>query len=164
MLFRMMQQTRRIPRNISPVPDILKNLFSTFETIGTFEQLQTWLISVYSTLAEFNRVQRQDQNPLLRTILNHLESHYVDDLSLKGLSKRYNINASYLGQLFKNETGELFSVHLNNLRMDKAEELLRTTNAKVGDIALLVGYNNISYFNHNFKTRYGVTPVQYRQG
>lgn len=164
MLFRIMQQARRIPRNVAAVPDVLKNLFSTFETIGTFEQLQTWLISVYSRLAEFNRVRRQDQNPLLHTILSHLESHYADELSLKGLSKRYNINASYLGQLFKNETGELFSVHLNNLRMDKAEELLRTTNAKVGDIALLVGYNNISYFNHNFKTRYGVTPVQYRQG
>ena len=164
MLFRMMQQARRIPRNVAAVPDVLKNLFATFETIGTFEQLQTWLISVYATLAEFSRRQQQDQNPLLRTILCHLASHYADDLSLKGLSKRYNINASYLGQLFKNETGELFSVRLNNLRMDKAEELLRTTNAKVGDISLLVGYNNISYFNHNFKNRYGVTPVQYRQG
>jgi len=163
MLFQMIQQTRKITKNADQIPSSLNNLLSTFETISTFEQLKEWLITIYATFTEFRNSHQLDQNPLLKTILHFLETHYAEDISLRSLSTKHNINVSYLGQLFKNETGELFSVYLNNLRMDRAENLLKNSTDKVGDIAAKVGYNNISYFNHNFKLRFGKTPVQYRQ-
>jgi len=163
LLFRIMPQAMNASRQAGDVPPFLKDPLSKFESVLTFEALQEWLITVLSGMARYTAEARRDQNPLLQTILVYLKDHYADEISLKTLSQKYRINASYLGQLFKTETGELFSNYLNNLRLEKAEKLIRTEPSKVGDIALKVGYNNISHFNHNFKKRYGVTPMKYRQ-
>ena len=48
------------------------------------------------------------------------------------------------------------------LRLQKAEELLRTAPGKVIDVAIECGFDNISYFNRAFKTHYGVSPTEYK--
>lgn len=48
--------------------------------------------------------------------------------------------------------------------MDKAEELLKTTNMKINDICKAVGYTNLSYFCKTFRNEYGVTPENIETG
>ena len=75
----------------------------------------------------------------------------------------FNINTSYLGQLFKNETGEMFTNYLNQVRIEKARELLLKTNLKINEITEKVGYLNQSHFFRNFKKLTGVSPAEYKE-
>jgi len=82
-------------------------------------------------------------------------------LSIKTISYSFNISAAYLGKLFKQETGESFSRYLNNLRIEKAKDLLRSTNIKANKIALEVGYSDSNYFYNIFKKYTGMYPSEY---
>lgn len=53
--------------------------------------------------------------------------------------------------------------YLNNIRIRKAKELLRTTDLQIQEIADQVGYFDSKYFSRQFKTATGMTPAQYRQ-
>lgn len=87
----------------------------------------------------------------------------MKEISLKTLSASFHINAAYLGQLFKRETGELFSNYLNNLRIEKAKAMLISTDMKECDIIAKVGYTNINYFSNLFKKKTGVYPTEYKK-
>ena len=54
--------------------------------------------------------------------------------------------------------------YLNNLRIEKAKELLRSTDLQVMEIADQVGYFDSKYFSRQFKLAVGLTPAQYRSG
>ncbi|OPZ93056.1 MAG: HTH-type transcriptional regulator YesS [Firmicutes bacterium ADurb.Bin419] len=99
---------------------------------------------------------------MIRRILNYLETNYSNDISLKTLAIELNTNANYLGQLFKEETGEYFSDYLNMIRINKAKELLRNTDKNTKDISNDVGYKDVNYFYRTFKKFIGVPPSEYR--
>ena len=78
-------------------------------------------------------------------------------------AKDFNINSSYLGQLFTKEVGMSFSDYLNKEKNSKAKELILNTNMKINDIAKQVGYADTSYFYRKFKKYYGVSPAMLRE-
>ncbi|MGI5895304.1 MAG: helix-turn-helix transcriptional regulator, partial [Candidatus Merdivicinus sp.] len=55
-----------------------------------------------------------------------------------------------------------FLSYVNKLRLDKAKELLATTEYTMGEIAEKVGYNNSAIFINNFKKQFYITPGNYR--
>ena len=57
-----------------------------------------------------------------------------------------------------------FSNYLATLRIDRAKELLRTTDMSVDEISSAVGYTNVTSFGRKFKQEVGLTPTQYRAG
>ena len=59
--------------------------------------------------------------------------------------------------------GRHVTEYLTNLRMNKAKELLRTTQMRSSDVAYAVGYNDPHYFSYLFKKHTGVTPRDYRK-
>ncbi|MEG1550357.1 MAG: helix-turn-helix transcriptional regulator, partial [Ruthenibacterium sp.] len=71
-------------------------------------------------------------------------------------------SATYLSILFKRECGENFIDYVTALRMEKAQELLRTTDDTTIDIARRVGYANAQYFGLCFKKHFGCSPGQFR--
>ena len=74
----------------------------------------------------------------------------------------FNINSAYLGHLFQKEMGECFSEYVNNLRMEKAKELLINTNLKNVDIALSIGFYDCNYFYRKFKEYFKISPSELR--
>ena len=58
--------------------------------------------------------------------------------------------------------GHTFVEYLNNLRIEKAIELLRNTNKNITDISHQVGFNSIANFNKKFKDYTGQTPRKFR--
>ena len=78
------------------------------------------------------------------------------------LAERYYLNASYLSALFSRKTGSTFSDYLENLRMQKAAALLRSSRLSVAEAAAAVGYGNARYFCRLFKKHYSCTPTEYR--
>ncbi len=97
-------------------------------------------------------------------VTDYIRNHYNEDISLEMIAGKVFINPAYFSQLFKKEVGCGFNDYLNNLRIKNAKILLMQPFLKVNEVADMVGYNNIVYFNRIFKKYTGVTPSEYREG
>lgn len=87
----------------------------------------------------------------------------MEVLSLDVLAEKVFLTPHYLSSIFSQEKGIGLNKYIKKVRMDKAEQLLTTTNMKIGDICEAVGYTNLSYFCKTFRNEYGVTPEKYRE-
>lgn len=101
-------------------------------------------------------------NAIVIAALTEIEQNYAA-ASLGSVAKRCNVSAAYVSNTVKAATGKTFKEHLMEKRLSKAETLLKTTALSVGDIIVMVGYENTSYFYRIFTQKYGVSPRGYRQ-
>ncbi|NGP46610.1 response regulator transcription factor [Bacillaceae bacterium SIJ1] len=101
-------------------------------------------------------------SPVVYETVRTVRGHYHEDLSLQMLGQKQNINATYLGQLFHKEMGQTFSAYLNEQRINRARELLLTTNLSAADIGCQVGYRDKAHFYRQFKKGFGVSPAKFR--
>ena len=92
----------------------------------------------------------------------YIHKNYAADLSLQTISQALNYSEAYFCKLFKQCFRENFSVYLNRYRIDKAKELLATTDVGVKDVSQACGYADSSYFARVFKRQTGQTPSDYR--
>lgn len=102
------------------------------------------------------------KNPTVSQVLNHIHTHYADELSLKLLGAQYHLHPVYLGQLFQKETGETFAEYINKYRIERAKEQLKHTTFKVHEIARNVGYWETGYFYKQFRKYVGISPTDYK--
>ena len=73
------------------------------------------------------------------------------------------LNPAYLSRLFRKETGLSLTDYMVEQRLRKAKAELESTNIKISDIAVSVGYSNFSHFSKLFKKLTGLTPQEYRK-
>lgn len=90
------------------------------------------------------------------------DGHTVD-LTIPGLAKRFGYNQSYLCRKFKEYTGFTITNYINLLRLEKAQVLLTTTDRPISLISYRCGFNDLVYFSHCFKKRFGVSPSTFRK-
>ena len=93
--------------------------------------------------------------------LRYVEENYVDG-SFADLAEKLHYDASWLSREIKRKTGKTYTQLIQEKRLAQAAFLLRNTNKNVSDIALDVGYENISYFHRIFAETYGKSPKHYR--
>ncbi|MCL6606090.1 MAG: response regulator transcription factor [Paenibacillus sp.] len=105
----------------------------------------------------------QASNANMNRLLEYIEDHYAEPLSLTELAKHFHFNPSYLSSLFTSHNKEGFKEHLNKVRTDKAAELLRMDGASISEISSMVGYGDHSYFCKVFKKYTGQSPSHYRR-
>ena len=79
-------------------------------------------------------------------VKNYIYNHYAEDLNLETLAEKVYLSSGYLSFIFKKETGMNLNRFIRVFRMEKAKELLRTTNMKVAMVSEQVGFANSSYF------------------
>lgn len=99
----------------------------------------------------------------IQIVQRYIREHYAEDLSLERLAGVAYLSPRYLSDLFIRQTGCGINKYLKNLRMEKAAQLLLSTNKKVQDICREVGYSNFSYFCRSFREQFGCSPETYRQ-
>ncbi|MGN0166276.1 MAG: 2-isopropylmalate synthase [Lachnospiraceae bacterium] len=117
------------------------------------------VVAVNSYLSGIEVIDPMEQRMI--SILNYIQNHYAD-ISMDELSEEFHLTKPYLSKYIRQKTGETFGEIVQNIRMNKACDLLRETNLTVEAIAEKVGYPTIEHFNRLFKKRYQVTPVGYR--
>ncbi len=100
---------------------------------------------------------------LIINIKDYINRNFSGGISVDSVAQNFGMNASYLGRLFKNETGEKLVDYIFGVRMDNAKRLLADTDMTVREIAISVGYNQIKYFGAVFKEYTGRTPSDYRR-
>lgn len=99
----------------------------------------------------------------IREAINYINEHYSEKITLEEISESAEMNTSYFSTLFKKETGENFQNYLTKVRIEKAKELLMTTNATMAEIAMKVGYMDTRYFSQSFMKIVGIKPSLYRK-
>jgi two-component system response regulator YesN len=102
----------------------------------------------------------QDRIPALIDYINH---HYSEDLSIAQLADIFSLSPNYLSSLFKKEKQMKFIDYLTDLRIERAKSLLRSTNLTVKEISRQVGYHSQSHFNAVFCEKVGCTPVEFKR-
>ncbi|MHA6531302.1 helix-turn-helix domain-containing protein [Paenibacillus sp. BAC0078] len=94
---------------------------------------------------------------------NYIFNHLYEELTLGTLAGVAGLNASYLSQQFKKETGIAVSDYIQRERIEEAKRLMELPGITLSDIATRLHFNDQSYFTKVFKKYTGMTPKQFRQ-
>ena len=93
----------------------------------------------------------------------YVKENYADpNISLISVAKHIGMSAAHFSTVFSQTMGRPFIHYLTGLRIERAKELLKTTNMKLSDIAMEIGYNEPNYFSHVFRKTTGITPKEFR--
>lgn len=93
--------------------------------------------------------------------LQYIELSYAK-ASLTQAAEGMHCDVSWLSREIRRKTGRTFTELLQERRLNQAAWMLKNTREKVSDIAVSVGYENISYFHRIFARRFGCSPKKYR--
>lgn len=100
--------------------------------------------------------------PYLSEIRQYLNTHFADPLRLDDLEKRYHISKYRICHEFSKAFGSPPVRYLNLRRLEAATHLLLTTDKRIHEISLDVGFENTNHFINLFKRETGATPQAYR--
>jgi ABC-type Fe3+-hydroxamate transport system, periplasmic component len=99
----------------------------------------------------------------LQATIGFMLRHYQENIQMSEIAEIGQFHPSYYSQIFKQTMGKTPMAFLTDLRMNRAKELLLTTQSPVSDIATSVGYNDAFYFSRRFKEKYGYSPSVFVQ-
>ena len=95
--------------------------------------------------------------------LAYIAQHYMEDLAVKDIAGYLGYSEAYFCKLFKQSFGHSFVSYLTDYRMQKAEELMRTSRLSIKEIGKTVGYPDPNYFTKVFRRVRGVSPSEFRE-
>ncbi len=99
------------------------------------------------------------QQHLLLPVIQYVEAHYDQKITLHGLAAMANMSPCHLCRLFKSITGMPPVTYVNYLRINAAMALLQERHLSVGEVALTVGFNDSNYFSRLFKKYKHFSPA-----
>ena len=124
------------------------------------EELESAAEHLYTTLE--GGVADEDMHLIIKKAKRFVLENYRQGVTLETIGDKLNVTPEYLGTLFKRETGVSFSNFLKKVRIDRAKELLATTNMKTYEICEASGYTDTKYFSKVFREVTGMLPRDYR--
>lgn len=99
----------------------------------------------------------------LRTVLQWISAHYSEPVCVADAAALCQCSPNHFMRWFRQMTGQTFILFLREYRLNAAAEALHTTDDTVMSIAEQCGFENLSYFNREFKAHFGITPREYRR-
>lgn len=138
--------------------------YEILSSLRDADSLQKFLVHTCSAIsAQINAEREGSAQGMVRDAKQYIAEHYASSsLSLEIICGHLHISTTYFSTVFKREAGESYTTYLTRVRMEKAAELLGTTDMKTYMVAKAVGYDEPNYFSYVFKKQYGVTPNRYR--
>jgi len=128
-----------------------------------FVDIRHYIESFMEKVVKQMEVENQSPKHAILLVEQYIQSHYKEDLSLNALANIVFLSPKYLSSMFSQVTGISLNKYIKNVRMEKAKDLLLTTNMKIADVSQEVGYSYVSYFCRIFQEEYGMSPETYRQ-
>ncbi|MDN3593494.1 AraC family transcriptional regulator [Zunongwangia endophytica] len=116
---------------------------------------------IIGTLNSMNDENHRDER--LQLITDYTTTNFKEDINLNSIASIVGMNKSAFCRFFKNKTGKTYVTYLNEVRINKACQILKLKNASntISVACFESGFNNLSYFNRIFKKFMGITPSQY---
>lgn len=103
-----------------------------------------------------------EQPELLDRVLNYIEAHLGDRITLAGTARQFLVSESTISQLFRQRMGTSFYRCVTQRRLIEAKARIAAGDA-MEDVARAVGFGDYSTFYRAFKNEYGISPTKYRQ-
>lgn len=127
------------------------------------ETLENCIQNLYCLHAQEAADERLQMHWIVEQLKTYADHNYRQSFTLESVCRLHFIHEKYAGGLFKKQIGMTFHEYLNQVRLQRAAELLISSPRKIIDIALSCGFNNVTYFNKKFRQRYGMPPGEYRE-
>ncbi len=148
----------------SDVSEEFEDINSAIKTIGNYKDAEAYLergLEGAIALRDSNSVKKY--SVILKKVMAYIDENFdKDDISLNTVASIANISPNHFSTIFSSEVGVTFIEYLIGKRMERARELLMTTNMRSSEIAYKVGYKDPHYFSYMFKKTQGMTTREYR--
>lgn len=92
-----------------------------------------------------------------------LDENFDKHITIPQLARQAGINEAKLKEGFRELYGNSIHTHLQQLRLEKAKQLLLTTTMPITDITYHIGYSHVTHFTTLFKKEFGLTPTEWRK-
>jgi two-component system response regulator YesN len=104
----------------------------------------------------------EKSSTIINKINQYIHDNYSENISRSKIAEEFFLTPEYLAKLYKKKTGITIKTYINDYRIEKAKELLRTSDMNISEIAVAVGFDNFSYFSTLFKKATGISPKDYK--
>ena len=151
--------------HIKPIQNLIENLlWSLLEETASRRKVRQMTVSLLMmqlvTHTDALSVPTREDAAVFQ-VLHYAESAYRDG-SLTEIATRLGFDICWLSREIKRKTGKTYTQIVQEKRMAQAAFLLKNTHINVSEIAISVGYDNVSYFHRLFAAAYGCSPKKYR--
>jgi len=142
-----------------------RDLLQELEGVDTMDEVRHRFLEFYRGFLEFlNSKKDSRKEEIVNCIIEYVKSHYHDpNLTVEVLAEQVSLSPNYIRTIFKDHTNESLSAFIVNTRLEKARELLETTDCPANKISEMVGFQSSGYFYVNFRKYSGKTPNEYRK-
>ena len=148
----------------SAIMSVLREPNAVRETVA--HQLMLGLLEIIShrvkSLQDKEDDQRSEAEKLGMEICSFIEARFHEKLSISSISEHFNLSPYYLIHMYKRTTGYTPMQYIIKRRLGDAQEKLINSDMAITDIAMSVGYENISSFYYAFTKHIGMPPSKYR--
>lgn len=100
---------------------------------------------------------------LFKSVRSYIHDYYMEGLTVGGLAEQNGVTANRLFYVFRSYAGMGPGDYLLRYRLNRAKEILITSDALISDVARGVGYDDPLYFSRLFKKQFGITPSGFRE-
>ncbi len=149
------------------IADEAKNIFEKIENEYSLkDSLADEIISCHTHSLFYLLLRNADtcitvdsRNKVIEQAVAYIKENFASDLTLSYMSEIFSVSPEHFSRMFKKETGLGFSKYLNSLRLQHAEQLLKTAEkTNITKIAESCGFEDSNYFSKKFKEMYGIAP------
>ena len=130
-------------------------------SVSLAKKFMTEMLKVYCRLVRKHSF--KDYSPIVKKTLLLIENDLTADLTLNTIAKINNVSTGYFSVIFKREIGRTLTEFVNQKRVERAKELLKTTSLQIQTVAQHCGILDLHYFCRIFKKHVGKTPSEYRK-
>lgn len=104
-----------------------------------------------------------NQRRRIAKVLRNIQSQYMDNITVESMARLAGMSRSHFHVIFKQETGQLLTEYVNEVRIKEARQMLEKTDLPILDISMACGYPSLSHFYKTFQHLTNQTPRQFRQ-
>ena len=140
----------------SELVERLGQCFTLEENIHWLKELGSWIGGMLEGLKGGSKTEK-----LICSVKKYVQENYKEKLTLSTISNAIGISQGYLSSAFKKQTGSNLNDYVNQIKIEKAQELLGMHEYMMYEISDMLGFENAYYFSKVFKKLTGMTPSEY---
>lgn len=151
-------------KSIDEICDSKIAIFSVILQCESLASLQKYIQALVDKISSYFFARHsQKDNGIIDEITALINRDYTEEISIATIAEQVYLTPNYISMIFKKAKGYTIVDYITHLRIEKAKQLLSTTNLKIQEIAEQVGYSNPYYFSSVFKKKTGLQPKHYRE-
>ncbi len=154
---------KRILVILSEIKDAYLGKDNVYELYIKFKLYEIWYLLYSNSNSGNKNISNNDYRiTRIKSILEYINESYNREIKLSELSGTFHMSQAYFCRFFKSMVKMSVVNYINSYRINEGVTLLKNTDKEIGEIACMVGFNNISYFNKIFRKYMHCSPGEWR--